>query len=96
MTGASPEHSTGPGTGRTPEELRRKVAVVRRALEHNAPDPGDPLGVLAKVGGFEIGVLAGVVLGAACRRRAVLLDGFISGAAALLATTACARRPATT
>ena len=73
MTGASPEHSTGPGTGRTPEELRRKVTVVRRALEHNAPDPGDPLGVLEMVGGFEIGVLAGVVLGAACRRRAVLL-----------------------
>ena len=62
MTGASPEHSTGPGTGRTPEELRRKVTVVRRALEHNAPDPGDPLGVLA-----------GVMLGAACRRRAVVL-----------------------
>ena len=49
----------------------------------------DPLGVLAKVGGFEIGVLAGVVLGAACRRRAVVLDGFISGAAALLACGLC-------
>ncbi len=89
MTGTAPEHSTGTGTGRTPEELRRKVAVVRRALERNAPDPADPLGVLEKVGGFEIGVLAGVVLGAACRRRAVLLDGFISGAAALLAHGLC-------
>ena len=89
MTGAPPEHTTGPGTGRTPAELRRKVDVVRRALACNAPDPGDPLGVLARVGGFEIGVLAGVVLGAACRRRAVLLDGFISGAAALLACGLC-------
>ena len=89
MTGTPPEHTTGPGTGRTPEELRHKVAVVRRALAANAPDPADPLGVLAKVGGFEIGVLAGVVLGAACRRRAVVLNGFISGAAALLACGLC-------
>ena len=59
--------------------------MVQRALEVNAPDPGDPVGALAKVGGFEIGVLAGVVLGAASERRAVVLDGFISGAAALIA-----------
>ena len=89
MTGTEPEHTTGPGTGRTPEELRRKVEVVRRALACSAPDPGHPLGVLAKVGGFEIGVLAGVVLGAASRRRAVVLDGFISGAAALIACGLC-------
>lgn len=89
MTGAAPERTTGPGTGRTPEQLRRKAALVRRALERNRPDPEDPLGVLAKVGGFEIGVLAGVALGAACRRRAVVLDGFISGAAALLAYGLC-------
>ena len=63
--------------------------MVRQALRRNAPDPDDPLGVLAKVGGFEIGVLAGVVLGAARRRRAVLLDGFIAGAAALLAQGLC-------
>ncbi len=89
MTGTEPEHTTGPGTGRTPEELRRKVDVVRRALACSAPDPGDPLDVLAKVGGFEIGVLAGVMLGAAFRRRAVVLDGFISGAAALIACGLC-------
>ena len=89
LTAGTPEHVTGPGTGRTPDQLRHKVAVVRRALQRNAPDPGDPLGVLAKVGGFEIGVLAGVVLGAACRRRAVVLDGFIAGAAALLAQGLC-------
>ena len=85
MTGRSPTETTGAGTGRSPEQLRRKAAVVARALEVNAPDPGDPLDVLAKVGGFEIGVLAGVVLGAASERRAVVLDGFISGAAALIA-----------
>ncbi len=89
MTGAAPERTTGPGTGRTPEQLRRKAALVRRALEHNRPEPDDALGVLAKVGGFEIGVLAGVALGAACRGRAVVLDGFISGAAALLAHGLC-------
>ena len=89
LTGAAPAHTTGPGTGRTPDQLRRKVAVVQRALQCNTPDPDDPLGVLEKVGGFEIGVLAGVVLGAAVRRRAVLLDGFIAGAAALLARALC-------
>ena len=85
MTGESPAETTGEGTGRSPEELRGKTAVVRKALEINAPDPTDPVDVLAKVGGFEIGVLAGVVLGAASERRAVVLDGFISGAAALIA-----------
>ena len=85
MTGAPHAETTGEGTGRSPAELRRKAAVVARALEVNAPDPGDPIDVLAKVGGFEIGVLAGVALGAASERRAVVLDGFISGAAALIA-----------
>lgn len=85
ITGRSPYETTGTGTGRTPEELQRKAAVVGRALEVNAPDPDDPLDVLAKVGGFEIGVLAGVMLGAATERRAIVLDGFISGAAALVA-----------
>ena len=85
MTGRPPAETTGEGTGRSPEELRHKTAVVEKALEVNAPDPNDPVGVLAQVGGFEIGVLAGVVLGAASERRAVLLDGFISGAAGLIA-----------
>lgn len=91
LTGAPPEETTGRGTGRTDEELRHKVAVVRRALEVNRPDPRDALDVLAKVGGFEIGVLAGVVLGGAMARRAVVLDGFISGAAALIAWALCPR-----
>ena len=85
ITGRPTAETTGEGTGRSPEELRRKAAVVGMALDANAPDPRDPVDVLAKVGGFEIGVLAGVVLGAASERRAVVLDGFISGAAALIA-----------
>lgn len=80
-----PEDTTGKGTGRNPAELKLKTEVVRKALHVNLPNPGDALDVLAKVGGFEIGVLAGVVLGAAMMRRAVVLDGFISGAAGLIA-----------
>ena len=59
FTGASPEETTGAGTGRNAEELAHKASVVRRALEVNAPDPSDGLDVLSKVGGFEIGVLGG-------------------------------------
>lgn len=76
---------TGRGTGVDERGRRRKVAVIEAALALNKPDGSDPLDVLAKVGGFEIGVLAGIMLGAAARRRAVLVDGFISGAAALIA-----------
>ncbi len=85
ITGRPPEETTGAGTGRTPEELEQKIEVVRQALEVNAPDPTDGLDVLSKIGGFEIGVLAGVIIGGAMMRRAVVLDGFISGAAALIA-----------
>ncbi len=85
LTGRPPVETTGRGTGRTPAQLAHKARVVSKALEVNAPDPGDPLGVLAKVGGFEIGVLAGVALGGAMMRRAVVLDGFIAAAAALIA-----------
>ena len=89
VTGRPPRETTGRGTGRSDGELRRKIAVVERALACNAPDRGDALDLLAKVGGFEIGVLAGVVVGAASRRRALLLDGYIAGAAALLADLLC-------
>jgi nicotinate-nucleotide--dimethylbenzimidazole phosphoribosyltransferase len=89
MTGLSAEATTGRGTGRTREELAHKVRVVQRALEVNQPDPRAPLEALATVGGFEIGMLAGVVLGAAAARRPVVLDGFISGAAALIACGLC-------
>ncbi len=89
ISGRSPDQTTGEGTGRTPEELRHKVQVVQQALDVNRPDPDDGLDVLAKVGGFEIGVLAGVVLGTTMLRRTVVLDGFISGAAGLIAVALC-------
>ncbi|CAI8052045.1 Nicotinate-nucleotide--dimethylbenzimidazole phosphoribosyltransferase [Geodia barretti] len=76
MTGASPEHSTGPGTGRTPEELRRKVAVVRRALEHNAPDPA------IRSACWRSALLVAAL--AALTRRALHLDGFMDTCDALL------------
>jgi nicotinate-nucleotide--dimethylbenzimidazole phosphoribosyltransferase len=76
---------TGRGTGITDEVLGRKIAVIERAIAHNRPDPADPIDVLAKVGGAEIGGIAGLVLGAAARRVPVVVDGFISTAGALLA-----------
>jgi nicotinate-nucleotide--dimethylbenzimidazole phosphoribosyltransferase len=87
--GQPPEQVTGRGTGVDDERLRRKVAVVARALAVNRPDSADPLDVVAKVGGFEIAGLAGVLLGAAARKVPVVLDGFITGAAALVASGLC-------
>ncbi len=74
------------GTGIDDDALANKVRVVRRALEVNRPDPSDPMDVLAKVGGFEIGGIAGVILAACAHRVPVVVDGFISTAAALLAS----------
>ncbi len=76
---------TGRGTGLDAEGWEHKVAIVRRGLELNDPDGDDALDCLAKVGGFEIGVLAGAILESASRRIPVVLDGFITGAAALIA-----------
>ncbi len=89
LTGNAPSEATGRGTGRNEQELAHKTAVVERALEVNRPDPTDGLDVLSKMGGFEIGVLAGVVLGGALARRAVVLDGFVSTAAGLIAHSLC-------
>jgi nicotinate-nucleotide--dimethylbenzimidazole phosphoribosyltransferase len=75
----------GPGTGLDREGVNRKIAVVRRMLAVNRPDPNDPVDVLRGVGGFELGVLVGLALGSAAARCVLLLDGFITGAAALLA-----------
>ena len=86
MTGRPVAEVTGRGTGLTDAQLARKVAVIEQALAVNCPDPAQPLDVLAKVGGFEIGGLVGVMLGAAAHRIPVVIDGFISGAAALIAT----------
>ena len=85
MTGLPPERVTGRGTGIDDATHARKIDVVARALAQNAPDPDDAVGVLASVGGFEIGVLVGVIMGATGARIPVILDGFITGAAALLA-----------
>ncbi|MBI4497762.1 MAG: nicotinate-nucleotide--dimethylbenzimidazole phosphoribosyltransferase [Chloroflexi bacterium] len=89
LTGSPPELVTGRGTGIDERRWAHKVATVRRALAVNQPDPTDALEVLATVGGFEIGGLAGVILGAAAARVPVVVDGFISGAAALLAVGLC-------
>jgi nicotinate-nucleotide--dimethylbenzimidazole phosphoribosyltransferase len=83
---ADPVAVTGPGTGLDAAGVARKVEVVRRILAANEPDRSDPLAALAAVGGFEIAFLAGLAIGAAGRRVMVLLDGFISAAAALAAT----------
>jgi nicotinate-nucleotide--dimethylbenzimidazole phosphoribosyltransferase len=85
ITGAAPEAVTGRGTGVDDPTWRRKVEVVRRALAVNRPDAGDGVGVLARLGGFEIAGLAGVILAGAAHRVPVALDGFVSGAAALAA-----------
>ena len=87
VTGTDPAITTGRGTGVDDTGLDRKVDVIKRSIEVNRPDPKDGLDILAKIGGFEIGVLAGAMLGTAARRRPVLVDGFISGAAALIAWT---------
>ena len=82
---AEPEAVCGRGTGLDDEGLARKVEAVSRALEVNAVDATDPVATLAAVGGFELAVLAGVCLGAAAEGCVVLLDGFVTGAAALVA-----------
>ena len=85
ITGAPVAKVTGRGTGVDDERLRHKIEVIERALEVNQPDPDDAVDVLTKVGGFEIGGLAGAILGAAAHQVPVALDGFIAGAAGLIA-----------
>lgn len=80
---------TGHGTGIDDSQFARKVAVVERSLALNRPDPRDAIDVLAKVGGYEIGGLAGLILGAAALHKPVVVDGFISTAAALIAQALC-------
>jgi len=86
LTGAAPETVVGRGTGVDDAGLARKIEVVRAALHHHRLDRADVLGVLAAVGGLEIAAMAGLMLGGAARRVPVVVDGFISGAAALVAT----------
>ena len=76
---------TGRGTGLDDSQLENKVKVIEQAIYENQPDPNDGLDVLAKVGGFEIGGIAGLIIGAAAQRKPVIVDGFISTAGALVA-----------
>ncbi|ABA87746.1 nicotinate-nucleotide--dimethylbenzimidazole phosphoribosyltransferase [Syntrophotalea carbinolica DSM 2380] len=85
LADATADQATGCGTGIDDNRRKHKVSVIERALQTNLPDPHDGLDVLAKVGGFEIGGLAGLILGAAALRKPIIIDGFISTAAALLA-----------
>ncbi len=85
ITGASLDDMVGRGTGVDDQGLARKKKVIAAGLETNGPDPADGLDTLAKVGGFEIGGIAGLVLAAAFYRRPVVIDGFISTAGALIA-----------
>jgi nicotinate-nucleotide--dimethylbenzimidazole phosphoribosyltransferase len=85
LSGKRPKIITGRGTGIGDRQLAHKIKVIERALSINKPNPKDPLDVLAKVGGFEIGGLVGVILAGAAYRMPVVIDGFISGAAALIA-----------
>jgi nicotinate-nucleotide--dimethylbenzimidazole phosphoribosyltransferase len=85
MTGVAVEQVTGRGTGIDDASFHRKVMVIEKALALHRPNAQDPIDVLHKVGGFEIAGLAGLILGAAAHRIPVVLDGFIAGAAALIA-----------
>ena len=89
LTGYPAEKIVGRGTGIDNSGLKRKRSMVQRALGVNAPNPGDGLDVLAKVGGFEIAGLVGAILASAANSRPVVIDGFISTAAAMIAVSLC-------
>ena len=89
LLGQPVETMTGRGAGLSDEGLRRKKAAIAKALAVNAPDPADPLGVLAAVGGFDIAGMCGAFLGGALYGVPVLADGVISAVAALLAVRLC-------
>ena len=85
ITGEAVETVTGHGTGLDDAGLTRKIEQIKKALDINKPDRGDAIDILAKIGGFEIGGIAGAILAAAAHRIPVVVDGFIAGAAALIA-----------
>ncbi len=87
ITGRSPADIVGRGTGVDDEGLKRKITAVENALQVNKPDTKDGIDILAKVGGFEIGGLAGAILAAIAHRKPVVIDGFISTAAAMIAVS---------
>ncbi|MGL5311958.1 MAG: nicotinate-nucleotide--dimethylbenzimidazole phosphoribosyltransferase [Peptostreptococcaceae bacterium] len=85
IDGCDPLDVTGIGAGLKKERIQHKANTIRKAIELNNPDPEDGIDILAKVGGFEIGAMAGVILGCSANKIPVVVDGFISYAAALLA-----------
>jgi nicotinate-nucleotide--dimethylbenzimidazole phosphoribosyltransferase len=85
ITGRPTGEVVGRGAGLDDDQLANKIKVVERCLEVNQPDPADGIDLLAKIGGFEIGGISGLVLGAAARQKPVLVDGFASTAGALIA-----------
>ncbi|OQY35038.1 MAG: nicotinate-nucleotide--dimethylbenzimidazole phosphoribosyltransferase [Spirochaetaceae bacterium 4572_59] len=87
MTGLKPEEITGTGAGLLPEKVPHKAQIIQRALKINHPDPKDPLSVLVAVGGFELAAMLGTMIAGAVYRCPIVVDGFISGAAAVLAMT---------
>lgn len=89
LLGADVEAVTGRGGGITEESFRKKKAVIRTAIEVNRPDRDDIVGVLSKVGGFDLAAMCGAFLGAAAARRPAVIDGLISAAAALCAVRLC-------
>ncbi|TMB89897.1 MAG: nicotinate-nucleotide--dimethylbenzimidazole phosphoribosyltransferase [Chloroflexi bacterium] len=89
LTGTPVALVTGRGTGIDETQLAHKIHVIERALARNVPDPSDPLDVLTKVGGLEIAGLVGVIIAGAASRIPVVIDGFIAGAAALVAVGIC-------
>jgi len=85
LTGRLVSEVTGKGTGITDDALKHKIKIIEDSIAMNKPDSGDPLDVLSKVGGAEIGGIVGLVIGAAANRIPVIIDGFISTAGALIA-----------
>lgn len=89
LSGLPVAEVTGAGTGIDAEQMKQKIRIIEKAIEVNRPDKGSGLDVLAKVGGFEIAGIAGLILGAASMKKPVLVDGFISTAGALIAHALC-------
>ncbi len=89
LTGHPVSEIAGRGTGMDDKQLRHKIQILERSLQVNSPNGGDPLDTLAKVGGFELGGIAGFILGAAALRKPVVFDSFVTTAGALLAHKFC-------
>jgi len=89
LTGREVRDITGRGTGITDDTLNKKIDLIQKGIDKNRLDPSDPVGVLAGVGGFEIGGIAGLVIGAAIKKRPAVVDGYISTVGAMIACALC-------